>query len=59
MTSSPARFTQVDIKRLLKAGRSIDPDFTVKVLPDGSIMLVKGADATPEKPLDARREIRL
>ncbi len=54
MTNAPARFTQVDVKRLLKAGRAVDPELTVRVLPDGSLMLVKGLDATPDKPIDAR-----
>ena len=58
MSRTAAKFTELDVKRLLKAGRSIDPELTVCVLPDGSLLLVKGVEASPEKPLDARPEYR-
>lgn len=61
MPPLPARFTQVDIRRAAKAAWSVDPDARVQVvLPDGTrIIIDKGSDATPDKSLEARREIRL
>lgn len=54
MTNSPAKFTQVDVRRALKAARAVDPDLTVQILPDGSLILVKGPDHKHEAPLASR-----
>ena len=59
MTNAPARFTQVDVKRALKAARAIDADLRVRIEPDGAITLLKAADIKHEKPIEASAEIRL
>ena len=61
MSRTPAKFTQADIARALKAVQQVGVDMQVRLLPDGSIVIAKGQapDAIPDQPLDARPEFRL
>lgn len=59
MSRTPAKFTQVDVRRALRAARAVDPDLTVRIMPDGSLLLVREPDVTPDEPLASRPEYRL
>lgn len=61
MSRTPAKFTQADIARALKAVQQTGVDMQVRLLPDGSIVIAKGeaADANPSRALDAIAEFRL
>lgn len=43
MPRPPARFTETDLKRALKAARSVGENMAVRVLPDGSIEIYQKA----------------
>jgi hypothetical protein len=41
MPRPPARFTETDLKRALKAARAVGEDMSVRVLPDGTIEIYR------------------
>ena len=58
MPRSPARFTQADLARAIRAAEACGK--TVRVLRDGSFEIVeKEADTTPAKPVEASQRITL
>jgi phage I-like protein len=50
MSRTPARFTQADVARALRAAQSAGPAGRVEILPDGTIRLIQGA---PEAALQS------
>jgi hypothetical protein len=46
MSRRPARFTEADVHRALKAAERAGPDWRVEVLPDGTIRLQRQSTAT-------------
>jgi hypothetical protein len=61
MPSTPAKFTQADLARAIRAAKA--EGMTVRVLRDGTIEIVPVSggdpDLRPEAPVAARREFRL
>jgi hypothetical protein len=56
MTRRPARFTQAEISRAIRAARNR----VVEITPEGSIrILPEGQPAAPKPELDEKREYRL
>jgi hypothetical protein len=58
MTRTPARFTQADIARVIRAVKQCGVDMRVRVLPDNSIVAepIPSDDTTPAKPLATSAE---
>lgn len=48
MSRRPARCTQADISRALRAAAAISPDTAVEILPDGTIRIGRLAPPEPE-----------
>ena len=61
MSRTPARFTQSDIARCIRAVQQCEADMRVKVELDGSIVIERdrGTEAIPDKPVEARAVWRL
>ena len=57
MPHPPARFTEAELKRALKAARQIGDDMAVRVCPDGSIEVYRRPPQ--EKPLAFAGEVKL
>lgn len=57
MPRTPAKFTQADIHRTLRAVQQSGVDMQVKLLPDGSILISK--EHVADTALDAKAEFRL
>jgi hypothetical protein len=57
MSRTPARFTQADIARVLRAVAQCGLDAAVELGPDGVIRIVKVGAPTPQ--VDETREIAL
>lgn len=56
--SRVAKFTQADLARAVRVAKAMG--MVTRVLPDGTIEIAdKAGDATPEKPVAARREFSL
>ncbi|MEQ1523384.1 MAG: hypothetical protein ABL936_19135 [Aestuariivirga sp.] len=55
MPRTPARFTQADFARAIRAVKQCDVNMRVRALPDGSIVAepIPAREPTPEVPLDA------
>lgn len=53
MTRRPARFTQADLDRALKAAERAGPDVAVDILPDGTIRLSR-TQKKDEEPVGLR-----
>lgn len=61
MSRTPARFTQADVARTIRAAIQAGAS-AVEIRPDGSIIVAISADALPNKAtkcLDVDREIEL
>lgn len=54
MPRPPAKFTETDLKRALKAARAVGEDMAVRVLVDGSIEIYRKA-SNPEEVAPKRR----
>lgn len=62
MSRTPAKFTQADIARALKAVQQVGGDMQVRLLPDGSILIAKdqlAPDDMRKSGLDSRVEFIL
>jgi hypothetical protein len=61
MPYTPARFTQADIARALRAVKDAGGDMAVEIAPDGTIRIVPHEPVEPprRRPLDGRKEIRM
>lgn len=60
MSRRPARCTQADIKRAIKAARDVGATVAVKIDQEGAIWLYPSAEpAEPEPQFDPNRRIRL
>lgn len=61
MPRTPARFTQADIARALRAVKDAGGEMAVEVMKDGTIRIVPHAAEDRAKPraLDGRKEIRM
>lgn len=57
MPHPPARFTEAELKRALKAARQIGDDMAVRVCPDGSIEVYRRPPQ--DKPLAFAGEVKL
>ena len=58
MSRKPARCTQADIRRAIRAVKQEGAAMTVEILPDGTIRIVP-AVGKPEGPVEPAREITL
>lgn len=61
MSRTPARFTQSDIARCIRAVQQCEADMRVRLAPDGSIIIERSQDhdAIPTTPVEARAVWRL
>ena len=61
MSRTPARFTQADVARCIRAVQQCEADMRVRLVPDGTIFIEKDIETISEAPCDlpTRREIRL
>lgn len=60
MSRTPARFTQADIARAIRAIAQTGEDMQVELRSDGVMLIVRGtAVAKPSKPLESKRDIML
>jgi hypothetical protein len=55
MSRRPARFTQADLDRALRAAEKAGPDVAVDILPDGTIRLTRVAKNDPAPSPTERR----
>jgi hypothetical protein len=46
MSRTAAKFTELDVRRALKAAKSVDPELTVQVELDGSLLIIKSDKQT-------------
>jgi hypothetical protein len=59
MSRTPARFTQADIARTIRAAKQAGAG-AVEILPDGTIRIrLNSAEDKPEVPVDEEREVVL
>lgn len=58
MSRRPARFTQADVTRALKAAKGVDPNLTVEISQDGKIVVVREGKSA-SVPVVQYREIVL
>ena len=54
MPRPPARFTETELKRAIKAARAVGDDMAVRVLPDGSLEIYRKLPG--EAPLAPTRQ---
>lgn len=50
MSRRPARFTQADVTRALKAAKGVDENMTVEISQDGTIRIVPEGPKKPTVP---------
>lgn len=57
----PARFSQADIARALRAVEKLEGKWRLRILPDGSMEVVRDdtPETMPKRPLAAREGFRL
>lgn len=55
MPRSPARATQADIARAIRAAAQVGSKMSIEVLPDGTIRLTPYSEIQPEPPAPARK----
>lgn len=53
MPRTPARFTQADVARCIRAVKQCEADMRVRLAPDGSIVIEKDVGAEAIFPADA------
>lgn len=52
MSRTPAKFTQTDLARALRAAQSVDESLAVRVLLDGSIEVYRRPSGPKDEPVD-------
>jgi hypothetical protein len=58
MSRTPARFTQADLARSIRAAKQAGAR-TVELLPDGSIRILLYGEEKPAQPVEPDREVVL